>query len=118
MNINIAMVLGRLTHDPVLNHTKKGDPVMSLSVATNRRWTDKAGISQERTEYHNVTLWGKIAEIADRNLRMGDYIFVEGRNETHEDEKGVKRTEISGNYIQFFPRSMREEEGKIGEITL
>lgn len=118
MNINIAMVLGRLTHDPELHQTKSGELVMTVSVATNRRWTDKVGQMQERTEYHNVTLWGKIAELVKKNLKKGDFIFVEGRNETHEDEKGMKRTEITGNYVQFFPRNMRNQDDKIVDITL
>ncbi len=105
MNLNKAMIIGRLTKDPDGRTTPSGRPVTSFSVATNRVWSDASGAKQEATEYHNVVLWGKLAEIAAQYLVKGQEVYLEGRLQTRswEGQDGVKRysTEIVGETMQM-----------------
>ncbi len=98
MDLNRVMIIGRLTRDPEVRTTPQGRSVATLGVATNRVWTDQAGAKQERVEYHNCVLWGKLADIAAQYLGKGRRLYVEGRLETRDwtDQSGVKkyRTEI------------------------
>jgi len=90
--------LGRLTRDPEVKNTPSGRTVAKLGVATNRVWTDQSGQKQEKVEYHNCVLWGKIADIAGQYLTKGKRVYVEGRLQTSDwmGTDGVKkyRTEI------------------------
>jgi len=108
MNLNKVFILGRLTADPQLRATSAGQPVGSFSVATNRVWTNKAGQKQEGTEFHNIVVWGKQAEIASRFLTKGSLVLVEGRLQTRswEDKQGQQRktTEIVADRIQLGPK--------------
>lgn len=98
MDLNRATILGRLTRDPEVRSTPGGKSVANMSVATGRVWTDQAGAKQERTDYHNCVLWGKLADIAGQYLTKGRRVYVEGRIETRDwvGQDGVKRyrTEI------------------------
>jgi len=98
MDLNRATILGRITRDPEVRSTPSGQSVANIGVATNRVWTDGAGVRQEKPEYHNVVLWGKLAEIAGQYLGKGRRVYIEGRLETREwaGQDGVKkyRTEI------------------------
>ena len=98
MNVNKAIIVGRLTKDPEARTTTSGKSVTSLSVATSYNWKDEGGNKQEKTEFHDVVLWGKVAEIAAQYLIKGQEVFIEGRLETRnwEGKDGVKRyrTEI------------------------
>lgn len=98
MDLNRATLLGRLTRDPEVRTTPTGKSVATIGVATNRVWTDQAGAKQERPEYHNCVLWGKLADIAGQYLTKGRRVYVEGRIETRDwtGQDGVKRyrTEI------------------------
>lgn len=98
MDLNRATVLGRLTRDPEVRSTPSGQSVANVGIATNRVWTDNTGVRQERVEYHNVVLWGKLADIAGQYLSKGRRVYVEGRLETRDwtGQDGVKRyrTEI------------------------
>ncbi len=98
MDLNRATILGRLTRDPEVRTTPSGRSVATIAVATNRVWTDQAGTKQERVEYHNCVLWGKIADIAGQYLAKGRRVYIEGRIETRDwvGQDGVKRyrTEI------------------------
>lgn len=109
MNLNKAIIAGRLTGDPILRQTASGQPVASFSMATNRVWTDKAGAKQEEVEYHNIVVWGRQAEIASKFLTKGALVLVEGRLQTRawDDKQGQKRktTEIVCERMQFGPRS-------------
>ena len=64
MNVNKVILVGRLTRDPDMRTTTSGQQVATISMATNNFWTDKSGTRQERTEFHTVVLWGRVAEIA------------------------------------------------------
>ncbi len=98
MDLNRATILGRLTRDPEVRQTPSGQTVATLGVATNRVWTDQSGVKQERAEFHNVVLWGKLADIAGQYMTKGRRIYIEGRLETRDwtGQDGVKRyrTEI------------------------
>jgi len=98
MDLNRATILGRITRDPEVRSTPSGQSVANIGVATNRVWTDSAGVRQEKPEYHNVVLWGKLAEIAGQYLGKGRRVYIEGRLETRDwtGQDGVKRyrTEI------------------------
>ncbi len=109
MNLNKAIIAGRLTGDPQLRQTATGSPVASFSVATNRVWLDKAGAKQTEVEYHNIVVWGRQAEIVSKFLAKGALVLLEGRLQTRswDDKLGQKRktTEIVADRIQFGPRS-------------
>lgn len=103
------MLIGRLTRDPEVRTIPSGQSVASFSVATGRSWTDQQGQKQEKTEFHNVVVWRKLADIVGQYLRKGRQVYVEGRLETRswEDQTGTKkyRTEIVGeNVIMLGPR--------------
>ncbi|MBH41201.1 MAG: single-stranded DNA-binding protein [Candidatus Magasanikbacteria bacterium] len=98
MDLNRASILGRLTRDPEVRTTPNGRNVASFAVATGRIWTDQSGVKQERTEFHNCVLWGKLADIAGQYLSKGRRVYIEGRIETRswDAQDGSKRyrTEI------------------------
>lgn len=109
MNLNKVFLIGRLTIDPEIRTIPSGDKVTSFGVATNRTWTDKSGNRKEATEFHNVVLWGRQAEIVSQFLKKGSVIFVEGRLQTRswQGKDGVSRrtTEIIGERVQLGPRA-------------
>lgn len=98
MDLNRVSLLGRLTRDPEVRTTPNGKTVASITVATGRVWKDAAGAKQEKTEFTNCVLWGKIGEIAGQYLSKGRRVFVEGRLETRDwmGQDNVKkyRTEV------------------------
>jgi single-strand DNA-binding protein len=108
MNLNKVFIIGRLTADPQLRNTASGQAVTSFSVATNRVWTDKAGAKQESTEFHNVVVWGRQAEVATQYLVKGSVVMIEGRLQTRSwtDKNGQPRktTEIISERLQLGPR--------------
>lgn len=95
--------------------TPSGQTVATLSMATNNFWTDKSGTRQERTEFHNVVLWGRLAEIAGQYLTKGQECFVEGRLQTREytAKDGTQRrvTEIIGETMQLGNRAQGSGQG-------
>lgn len=98
MNLNKAMIIGNLTRDPEMRNTPSGAQVASFSVATSLVWTDQSGQKQQKSEFHNIVAWRKLAEICGQYLRKGAKVYVEGRLQTTEwaGQDGVKRyrTEI------------------------
>lgn len=109
MNVNKVILVGRLTRDPEVRNTPTGQTVATLGMATNNYWTDKGGNKQEKTEFHTVVLWGKVAEIAGQYLSKGQEAFIEGRLQTREytDKQGAQRrvTEIIGETMQLGARA-------------
>lgn len=109
MNLNKVFIIGRLTQDPQLRTTPSGQPVTTISMATNRIWTSKSGERQSDTQFHNVVLWGRQAEIVNQFLKKGSLAMVEGRLQTRswQDNQGQNRrtTEIVCERIQFGPKS-------------
>lgn len=109
MNLNRVVIIGRMTADPELRTTSTGKSVTSFGVATNRYWTNNQGERQEETEFHNVVVWGRQAEVVNQFLKKGSLIMIEGRLQTRdwEGKDGQKRrtTEIVTRNIQFGPKS-------------
>ncbi len=105
MSVNKVILLGRLGQDPELKYTPGGAPVCNFSMATTESWTDKQGQKQEKTEWHRIVVWGKLAELCNQYLSKGRQAFVEGRLQTRswDDKDGSKRytTEIMANTVQF-----------------
>lgn len=103
--VNKVIIVGRLGTDPELKAVGNGNTVARLSVATSENWTDKEGQKQERTEWHRVVVWGKLADLCGRYLSKGRQVYLEGRLQTRswEDPQGQKRytTEVVANTIQF-----------------
>jgi len=103
--VNKVIVLGRLGADPEVKNITSGNTVCSFSLATSESWNDKQGQKQERTEWHRIVVWGKLAEICGKYLAKGRQAFVEGKLQTRswEDQQGVKKytTEIVANNVQF-----------------
>lgn len=103
MDLNRATVIGRLARDPEVRTTPNGRTVTSLTIVTNMVWTDQTGNKQEKPEFHNIVLWGKLGEIAGQYLAKGRRAYVEGRLETREwtGQDSVKRyrTEIIGDNL-------------------
>ena len=97
-SLNKAQVIGNVTRNPELKTTKTGQSVCSVGVATNRYWKDASGEKKDEVEFHNIVVWGKLAEICTQYLKQGTKVFFDGRLQTRnwEDESGVKhyRTEI------------------------
>jgi len=95
---NKAFLIGRLGQDPEIKKIESGVSYVTFSLATNEFWRNKAGDKQERTEWHRIVAFGRIAEICDRFLSKGRMVFIGGRIQTRnwEDKNGVKRyiTEI------------------------
>jgi single-strand DNA-binding protein len=115
MNLNKVLLIGRLTADPQLRATPGGAQVATFGLATNRVWTDKNNQKQEATEFHNVVVWGRQAEIASKFLTKGSIAYIEGRLQTRswDDKEGQKRktTEIIAERIQLGPRRQGGGEG-------
>lgn len=113
--VNKVILVGRLGKDPEVKSTPSGTTVAKFSLATDERFTDKNGEKQERTEWHNIVAWGKLAEICGQYLRKGKLIFIEGsiRTDSWDDkESGQKkyRTEIIAREMQMLG-SKGEDEG-------
>ncbi len=110
MNLNKVFLIGRLTADPEARTTPAGHMVCSLRMATNRVWNDPdTKERQEKTEYHTVVVWRRLAEIASQYLTKGSLVFIEGRIATRswQDQEGNKRyrTEIIAESLQLGPKS-------------
>ena len=97
-SVNKVIILGNLGKDPEVSYTPSGQPRAAFSVATNEVWNDREGKRQERSEWHRVIAWGKLAEICGQYLTKGRQVYIEGRIQTREwsDRDGNKRwtTEI------------------------
>ena len=110
MNLNKVFLIGRLTRKPETRTTPSGQMVCSFGLATNRVWNNsQTKQKQEQTEFHNIVLWQRLAEIASQYLDKGSLVLVEGRIQTRswDDQSGAKkyRTEVIGENIQLGPRS-------------
>lgn len=93
MSVNKVILIGNCTKDPECRFMPNGEAVTNLSIATNERWKDKNGVKQEKAEYHNLTFYRKLAEIAGEYLKKGSMIYVEGKLQTRkwQDKEGKDR---------------------------
>jgi single-strand DNA-binding protein len=97
-SLNKAMLIGNVGQDPEIRTIPSGARVAQFSVATNRKWNDKNGQQQEKTEWHRIVAWEKLVEVIERFVKKGDRIYVEGEIEyrQYQDKDGVTKytTEI------------------------
>lgn len=103
--INKVILIGNLGAPPELRYTPGGQAVANFRIATNEKWTDKGGQSQERTEWHRIVVWGKLAELCNQYLVKGRQVYVEGRLQTREwmDKENHKNytTEVVAQQVTF-----------------
>lgn len=103
--INKVILVGHLGKDPEVRQIAPNQNVCQFRIATSENWVDKGGQKQERTEWHSIVVWGKMAEICGKYLAKGRQVYVEGRLQTRswEDQQGQKRytTEIVASTVQF-----------------
>ena len=99
--VNKVILVGRLGADPQLRYTPSGRANASFNLATNAVWKDQEGNQQERTDWHRITAWGKLAEIMGEYLKKGSSVYIEGslRTRSYEDANGVKKyiTEVNAS---------------------
>ncbi len=114
--VNKAIIVGRLGADPEVKTVTSGQTVCRLSVATSENWTDRDGQKQERTEWHRVVVWGRMAEVCGKHLSKGRQVYLEGRLQTRswEDQQGVKKytTEIVASTVQFLGSNDRSSQSQ------
>ncbi len=118
-SVNKVILVGRLGKDPETRYMPNGDAVTNITLATSETWKDKNGEKQEKTEWHRVTFYRKLAEIAGEYLKKGSMAYVEGRLETRKwtDKAGVEKytTEIIANEMQML--SSRSGGGNTFEVV-
>jgi single-strand DNA-binding protein len=121
-SVNKAILIGNLGRDPEIRYMPNGDAVANMTLATTENWKDKNGEKQEKTEWHRVSMFGKLAEIAGEYLKKGSPVYFEGRIQTRKwtDKEGQERytTEIVADRMQMLgsrsggsSRPMSDEEG-------
>lgn len=109
-SLNQATIIGYVGDVPKISNTQNGRKVASFAIATTEKgYTSKSGVQYpDRTEWHNIVLWGNLAEIAEKYLRKGSSVFIQGkmRTRSYDDKNGVKRyiTEIEGDTMQMLDR--------------
>ena len=113
-SLNKVLIIGNLGKDPEVRYTSSGTAVASFSIATTEKFKGKSGEWEEKTEWHNITLWARLAEIAGEYLSKGKTVYIEGRLQTRkwQDKDGKDRytTEIVGEKMQML--SGKGEGGK------
>lgn len=117
-SVNKVILVGRLGKDPEVRYMPNGEAVANATLATSETWKDKSGEKQEKTEWHRVTFYRKLAEIVGEYLKKGSMVYVEGRLETRKwtDKEGKERytTEIIANEMQML--SSRSGGGNSFEV--
>lgn len=107
--LNKAELIGRLGADPEIRYTQNVTPVAVFSLATNEQWKDQNGETKERTEWHRIVAWDKLAKICEDYLNKGKLVYVEGplRTRSWEDKEGVTRrvTEVVARTIKMLDRA-------------
>ncbi|HEX9078181.1 MAG TPA: single-stranded DNA-binding protein [Desulfuromonadaceae bacterium] len=118
-SLNKVMLIGNLGKDPEVRYTPSGQAVASFNLATSEKFKNKNGEWEERTEWHRVTLWSRLAEIAGEYLSKGKTVYIEGRLQTRkwQDNSGNERytTEIVGEKMQML--SPKGEGRRGGDVT-
>lgn len=115
MNLNKVFLIGNLTRDPEMRTLPSGQPVVNFGLATNRMWKSKDGSSQKQVEFHNIVMFGRLAEIAHQYLKKGAMTMIEGRIQTRtwdgQDGKKNYKTEIIAETMQMGPRRTNDYSG-------
>ena len=122
-SVNKVILVGNLGKDPEVRYMPSGDPIANITIATSSRYKNKAGEMVEETEWHRVTFFGRLAEIASQYLKKGRPVYIEGRIKTNKytDKNGIERysTDIIANEMQLLgdregggrPPSTEEDDG-------
>lgn len=112
-SLNRAQLIGNLTRDPEIRNLPSGQSVCAFAVATNRRWKDKDGNTKEDTQFHEVTIWGRLGELASQMLSKGKKVYIEGRLQTNswEGTDGSKRSRTEIVAESFIPLSPKDGSG-------
>lgn len=114
--LNKVILLGHLGKDPVVRSLEKGGKVASFTLATNRFYKGQDGNPVEETEWHNIVLWGNLADLAEKYLAKGRQVFIEGRlrSRQYDDKDGNKRyiTEVVGENLTFVGTKPGEADSK------
>ena len=94
MSVNKVILIGRLGRDPEVRYLPNGEAVANFSLATSEQWKDKSGAKQEKTEWHNITMYRRLAEIAGQYLKKGREVYIEGRIQSRKytGKDGIERT--------------------------
>lgn len=100
--MNKVLLIGRLGTDPEIKYTTSGKAVCKFSLATTEKWKDAEGNKQEKTEWHKIVIWGKLAEIAGEYLKKGSQVYLEGRNQTRSWESDGKKQYITEVVVNNF----------------
>lgn len=105
MSLNKAILIGRLGRDPEVRHMPNGEAVCNFSIATDETWKDQSGQRQTKTEWHAITLYRRMAEVAGQYLKKGSLVYIEGRIQSRKytGKDGIERTayEIIGNEMKM-----------------
>ena len=117
-SLNKVMLIGNLGRDPELKVTPSGQALARFSVATTETWKNPQGEKQSKTEWHNIVVWGKQAETAEKFLRKGKQVLIEGRIQYREytDQAGVKKTACEIRCDNFVMLGRMEEGGGGGPV--
>jgi single-strand DNA-binding protein len=115
-SLNKVMLIGNLGRDPELKMTPSGQALARFSLATTETWRNPQGEKQSKTEWHNIVVWGKQAETAEKYLRKGKQVLVEGRIQYREytDQAGVKKTTAEIRCDNFVMLGRMDEGGRPG----
>lgn len=105
MSLNKVLLIGRLGQAPIVRYMPNGEAVCNFSIATSETWKDQHGQKQERTEWHNIILYRRMAEVAGQYLKKGSLVYIEGRIQSRKytDKNGIERTayEIIGSEMKM-----------------
>ena len=114
-SVNKVILVGNLGRDPETRYMPDGGAITNISIATTDKWKDKAGEMQEKTEWHRVAFFGKLAEIAGEYLKKGSQVYVEGRLQTRkwQDKEGQDKytTEVVANVMQMLGSRQGQGQG-------
>ena len=101
-SLNKVMLIGNVGNDPDVRTTSSGTPIANMSLATTRKWKDGSGEQREKTEWHRLTVWGKLVDVVERYVKKGDRLYVEGRLEYSESESdGQKKYWTDVNVVEM-----------------
>lgn len=116
--VNKAIILGNLGKDPEVRHLDNGRAVANFSLATSETYKNRSGVKVTTTEWHNVVLWTPLAEIAEKYLKKGNQVYIEGKITTrsYEDKEGVKKyiTEIVGREMTLLSNRASDDNNMSG----
>jgi len=117
-SVNKVMLIGNLTRDVELRHTKEGTAVASFGLATNRNWTQESGEKREETDYHRIVAWGKLAELCEKYLKKGRKVYVEGRLHSHSwtDNEGLQKAVTETNISDMVMLDSKPQEKEKEEL--